>query len=88
MERLRLIPTIEARWTAERTETNLKCRDPGYHQKLVDFLGKYFPGKFESARDFTKASSVYGLLVNQNLWPCLERWGWSRTCSKTRVLVR
>lgn len=87
VERLRLIPTIEARWTAERTETNLKCRDPGYHQKLVDFLGKYFPGKFESAPDFTKASSVYGLLVNQNLWPCLERWGWSRTCSKTRVLV-
>ena len=91
VERLRLITTIEARWTAERTETNLKCRDQGYHQKLADFLGKYFPGKFESARDFAKASSVYSLLVNQKLWPCLERWGWSRMklkqpCSKTRVL--
>ena len=72
---MRLIPTIEARWATERTQQNLKCRDAGYNGKLAEFLSKFFPQKFDSARDYAKASSVYNLLVTQKLWPSLERPG-------------
>ena len=68
---MRLIPTIEARWATERTQQNLKCRDAGYNGKLAEFLSKFFPQKFDSARDYAKASSVYNLLVTQKLWPSL-----------------
>ena len=84
VERMRLIPTIEARWATERTQQNLKCRDAGYNGKLAEFLSKFFPQKFDSARDYAKASSVYNLLVTQKLWPSLERPG---PCSDDRKLA-
>ena len=84
VERMRLIPTIEARWATERTQQNLKCRDAGYNGKLAEFLSKFFPQKFDSARDYAKASSVYNILVTQKLWPSLERPG---PCSDDRKLA-
>ena len=74
IERLRLVPTIESKWLEEKQVNGIKARDSNYNAKLSAFLQKYWPGKFDSARDFSKANSLYSCLTNQGLWESFERW--------------
>ena len=73
VERLRLVPTMETKWAEEKAKTNLKARDSNYNKKLADFLDKYWPQKFDSARDFSKASSLHSTLTSRGLWASFEQ---------------
>lgn len=74
VERLRLVPTMETKWAEEKAKTNLKARDSNYNKKLADFLDKYWPQKFDSARDFSKASSLHSTLTSRGLWASFEQY--------------
>ena len=72
VERLRLVPSIETKWSEERIKTQLKAGDSNFNKKLGEFLDKFWPNKFDSARDYSKASSLHSILVGKGLWNPFE----------------
>lgn len=78
VERLQMVPAIETKWAEERKRTGVKFRDSNFNAQLGIFLDKFWPSKWDSARDYTAAVSIVKHLTDSSIRDeFLEFLGWN-----------